>query len=69
MVAFLGDNTHIPLTLTLLDTNFVWLRDDERDVSSLMAYNSNNGNDLVSFIKEIWDLEQCFEPFITPNNI
>ena len=69
MVAFLSDNTHIPLTLTLSDTDFVWLRDDERDVSSLMAYNSNNGNDLVSFIKEIWDLEQCFEPFITPNNI
>ena len=60
MVAFLSDNTHIPLTLTLSDTDFVWLRDDERDVSSLMAYKSNNGNDLVSFIKEIWDLEQCF---------
>ena len=62
MVAFLGDNTHIPLTLTLSDTDFVWLRDDERDVSSPMAYKSNNGNDLVSFIKEIWDLDQCFEP-------
>ena len=69
MVAFLGDNVHIPLTLTLSDTNFVWLGDDERDVCSLMANKSNNGNDLVSSIKEIWDLDQCFEPFITPNNI
>ena len=69
MVAFLGGNAHIPLSLTLSNTDFVWFRDDERDVNSLMAYKSNNGNDLVNFIKEIWDLDQCFELFITPNNI
>ena len=69
MVAFLGDNAHIPLSLTLSNTDFVWFRDNERDVNSLMAYKSNNGNDLVNFIKEIWDLDQCFELFITPNNI
>ena len=53
MVAFLSDNTHVPLTLALSSTDFVWLGDDERDVSSLVAYESNNGKDLVSFIEEI----------------
>ena len=69
MVAFLGDNAYIPLTFALSNTNLVWLGDNKRDVSSLMAYESNNGKDLVSFIKEIWYLDQCFEPFITPNDI
>lgn len=25
--------------------------------------------DLTSFIVEIWDLDQCFEPFITPEDV
>ena len=69
MVAFLGDNAHIPLTFALSNTNLVGLGDNKRDVNSLLAYESNNGKDLVSFIKEIWYLDQCFEPFITPNDI
>ena len=52
-----------------METNFVQLGDSERHVSSLAADKIDNVMDLTSFIAEIWDLDQCFEPFITPKGV
>jgi len=56
-------------TLVLLDTNFILLVDNERDVGSLVVDESDNGNDLMSFIAEFWGLDQYYDPFNTPKDV
>ena len=56
-------------TLILLYTNFILLVDSERDVGSLVVYESDNDKDIMSFITEFWGLDQYFDPFNTPKNV
>ena len=56
-------------TLVLLDTNFILLVDNERDVGSLVVDESDNGNDLMSFIAEFWGLDQYYDTFNTPKDV
>lgn len=51
------------------DTDFVPLGDSERDVGSPVIDETDNGKDLISVIAEIWGLDQCSEPFITPKGV
>ena len=44
--------------------NFVPLENSERDRGSLVIDETDNGKDAMSFIAEIWGLDQCVEHFI-----
>ena len=64
----LGWQQHIPSTLVLSYTNFVLHRDSEKDVGSLVVDETDNVNDLMSFIVKVWGLEQYSKPFIMPKD-
>ena len=51
------------------DTDFVPLGDTKRDVGSPLIDETDNGKDLISVIAEIWGLDECSEPFITPKGV
>ena len=49
--------------------NFVPLENSEGDRGSLVTDETDNGKDAMSFIAEIWGLDQYVEPFIMHGEI